>query len=169
MSLNLELKQEVRSHDRIRARLKEIGAEFKTFLNQRDVYFVLKGSLLKLRIMDQRSELIKYNRNEDGGTRWSDYSVMEINDINAEEFLSKIFDVEVIVTKQRELWMYDNTRVHLDVVNSLGSFIELETLVLSGKEDAQKRFDNIMKLLDLSLENQLLTSYRDLLLNKDRQ
>jgi len=169
MPLNLELKLKVLSHSDLITRLEQIGAEYKGILNQRDVYFIMDGALLKLRVMDSFSELIKYNRNEDGGTRWSDYSVLRISDVNAEDFLKQIFKVEVIVTKKRELWMFDNTRIHLDAVESLGSYLELETLVINGREDAQKRFDKIVDLLNLDLNDQILMSYRDLLLMKGSQ
>ena len=72
--------------------------------------------------------------------------------------------METIVKKKRELWLYKNTRIHLDIVKNLGSFLELETLVIKGKKDAQKRFDDIIALLHLDLKKQILASYRDLIL-----
>lgn len=166
MPVNLELKQKVQSLEKIRNLLKMIGAEYKGLLNQRDVYFNVSGSLLKLRVMDNCSELIKYNRVESGEDRWSDYSILTIYDEKAEDFFSSIFSVEAVVGKKRELWLYDNTRIHLDDVNDLGSFIELETLVLAGKDDALKRFSEIIRLLELNIKDQILMSYRDLILLK---
>ncbi len=63
---------------------------------------------------------------------------------NGEKFFSNLFDVEVIVKKKRELFYYDDTRIHLDTVNNLGKFLELETLVTNGKADAKKRFEKII-------------------------
>ena len=52
--------------------------------------------------------------------------------------------VEAVVEKKRLLYMYDNTRIHLDEVKGLGKFLELETLVLSGLKDAKNRFNKII-------------------------
>ena len=166
MPLNLELKSKVYSHSKIKQYLKDIKADFVAELNQKDVYYKTKDGLLKLRIENGRQSLIKYNRDEKGKERWSEYYVLQISEGDAEKMFNKIFKVETIVEKKRLLYMYDNTRIHLDKVIRLGTFIELETLVLFGKKDASKRFDKIVELLKLDLGKQIKKSYRDLLLGK---
>ncbi len=163
MPQNLEIKIKLNSHDEIISKLKNLNAEFITTLNQKDVYYNLENSLLKLRIQNHNTELISYNRAENGSTRWSNYEVLEIKGENAENFLEKIFKVEAVVEKKRDLWMFKDTRIHLDEVKGLGTFLELETLVLNGQEDAEKRFNFLVKELNLDFENQIRTSYRNLI------
>jgi adenylate cyclase class IV len=62
--------------------------------------------------------------------------------------------------------MYKNTRVHLDTVKHLGKFMELETLVLVGKDDAKKRFSFLIDKFSININEQIKGSYRDLKLNK---
>ncbi|HKI77686.1 MAG TPA: class IV adenylate cyclase [Ignavibacteriaceae bacterium] len=168
MPLNLELKSKVSSHSKIMQYLKEIDAEFANELNQKDVYYKIKDGLLKLRIENGQQTLIKYNRDEKGKERWSEYYLLKISEGDGEKMFGKIFKIETIVEKKRLLYMYDNTRVHLDKVKNLGTFIELETLVLSGKKNASKRFYKIIDLLHLDLKKQIKKSYRDLLIEKNK-
>ena len=166
MPTNLELKIGVTSHQSIKKILLQIGAENKGMLNQKDVYYSVPNGLLKLRIENGNESLIVYNRNENDKSRWSDFEVLKFINGKGEKFFSKLFDVEIIVKKERELFYYDDTRIHLDTVNYLGKFLELETLVINGKADAKKRFAKIIRLLKLDESKQIRKSYRDLLMNK---
>ena len=164
MPTNLELKIRVISHQALKKILEQIGAENKGILNQKDVYYSALNGLLKLRIENGNESLIFYNRNENDKSRWSDFEVLKFTNGKGEKFFSNLFDVEVIVKKERELFYYDDTRIHLDTVNYLGKFLELETLVINGKADAKKRFAKIIRLLKLDESKQIRKSYRDLLM-----
>ena len=165
MPTNLELKIKATSHESLKKILKQIGAENKGMLNQKDVYYSVPNGLLKLRIENGNESLIVYNRNENDKSRWSDFEVLKFINGKGEKFFSKLFDVEIIVKKERELFYYDDTRIHLDTVNNLGKFLELETLVINGKADAKKRFAKIIRLLKLDESKQIRKSYRDLLMD----
>ena len=129
------------------------------------MYYSALNGLLKLRIENGNESLIFYNRNENDKSRWSDFEVLKFTNGKGEKFFSNLFDVEVIVKKERELFYYDDTRIHLDTVNNLGKYLELETLVINGKVDAKKRFVKIIKLLKLDESKQIRKSYRDLLMD----
>ena len=163
MPTNLELKIRVISHQGLKKILEQIGAESRGMLIQKDVYYSVLNGLLKLRIENGNESLIFYNRNENDKNRWSDFEFLKFANSNGEKFFNKLFDVEVIVKKERELFYYDDTRIHLDTVNNLGKYLELETLVINGKVDAKKRFVNIIRLLKLDESKQIRKSYRDLL------
>ena len=64
------------------------------------------------------------------------------------------------------LFLFNNTRIHLDNVKGLGKFLELETLVVNGKPDAEKRFKEIVYFLKLDQSKQIRKSYRDLIIEK---
>ena len=164
MPVNLELKCKVDSHQIFRRVLKKSNAEYKGVIEQKDIYFKNKNALLKLRLKKNGNELIKYNRDESGKKRWSDYEILNVSGKDPEKYFCSLFEVETIVEKKRELWIYKNTRIHLDEVKNLGLFLELETLVLNGKKDAERRFNSIISLLKISAKDQILASYRDLML-----
>lgn len=169
MPTNLELKISVASHQKLKEILREINAEYKGLLNQKDVYYSVPDGLLKLRIENGDESLIFYNRNEKALNRWSDYNLIKFRDSGGEKFFSNVFRVEVVVQKKRELFIYDNTRIHIDTVKSLGRFLELETLVINSKTDARKRFKKIVELLDINESNQIRKSYRNLLIESKKQ
>ncbi len=164
MPTNLELKIRVTSHQSLKKILEQIGAENKGMLNQKDVYYSIPNGLLKLRIENRYESLILYNRNENDKNRWSDFEVLQFANAKGEKFFNNLFDVEVIIKKKRELFYYDDTRIHLDKVNNLGKFLELETRVIKGKVDAKKRFEKIISLLKLDESKQIRKSYKDLLM-----
>jgi adenylate cyclase class IV len=164
MPTNLELKIRVTSHQSLKKILEQIGAENKGMLKQKDVYYSIPNGLLKLRIENGYEGLIFYNRNENNKNRWSDFEVLQFANAKGEKFFNNLFDVEVIVKKKRELFYYDDTRIHLDTVKYLGKFLELETLVINGKVDAKKRFEKIISLLKLDESKQIRKSYKDLLM-----
>ena len=166
MALNLEIKVKLQSPEKSLTVLKDLNAEFVKEIYQKDVYYKIPGSLLKLRIEDDGESIIKYLRDEVNPDRFSDYEVVYFKSTGNEKFFSSIFEVETIVEKKRLLYLYDNTRVHLDTVKDLGTFMEFETLVLNGKEDAKKRFSFLIDKFAVNTGEQIKGSYRDLKLNK---
>jgi adenylate cyclase class IV len=167
MALNLELKIEVRNHESIIPLIIENGGNKEKLLNQKDIYFVFEKGLLKLRNVNGKYQLIKYNRNELEGDRWSEYSLLFLEGDNVEKYLTDLFEIETIVEKERVLFMYKNTRIHLDSVKNLGCFLELETVVNDiCQEEAVIEFAETVKFLKLDLTEQIKCSYRDLMLKK---
>lgn len=166
MPKNLELKIKIDSLKDIKKKLNENRIGLKEILIQKDIYFSVNSGLLKLRIENGKSSLIYYNRNEVSDKRLSDFEYIKFSEGEPEKFFKQIFKTDVTVSKIRELYIYNNTRIHLDKVQGLGSFIELETLVVSGLKDAEQRFKKMIKTLNLTPENQIRSSYRDLLIKK---
>jgi predicted adenylyl cyclase CyaB len=68
--------------------------------------------------------------------------------------------------KTRKLYIYKNTRIHLDEVKNLGNFLELETVVKGNMKEGKTEFDEIVELLKLDISKQIKSSYRTLLMNK---
>ncbi len=165
MPLNLELKIKVKSHTKLINTLRRINAEKKGILRQKDIYYKTGKGLLKLRIEGNSYTLIKYLRDEKG-KRWSNYELLRLEGKNPEKYLNDVFDVDTIVEKKRILYLYKNTRIHLDEVKRLGKFLELETLLVSTRKDAEERFREIIKLLDLDPTKQIRKSYKLLMLGK---
>jgi len=165
MPHNLELKIKVESHTKLLKLLKGMNAKKMGVLVQKDIYYGTKTGLLKLRVESGTFTLIKYLRDEKG-KRWSNYELLTLTGKNPEKYLSDIFEVKAIVEKRRILYLYDNTRIHLDEVKKLGKFLELETLLIEDRRDAQKRFNEVVEMLELDLSSQIRSSYKTLISGK---
>lgn len=164
---NLELKIKLNSFDEVKRNLESNDIKLKNTLNQKDIYFKSDKGRLKIRIVNGIQELIFYNRNEIAGERFSDYEILNLKSSEAEKFFRKIFEVETIIKKKRELYIYKNTRIHLDQVEGLGIFLELETVVNSTENKARTEFEEVVNKLKLDVSNQILKSYKDLCLEKN--
>ena len=169
MAKNLEIKVKLSSHKEIKSILKKNKIYLEELLIQKDIYFKVNKGLLKLRIENGKQTLIFYDRNEKSKKRWSNYHLLEINETDANRYLKRFLDVLKIVSKKRELYIHKNTRIHLDTVKGLGCFLELETRVIKGLKDAEKRFAFMMDLLKLREKKEIRASYKDLLLSKDKK
>ncbi len=169
MPKNLEIKVNLTSHKEVKEIINKNKIPFKELLLQKDIYYKVDKGLLKLRIENGKQTLIFYDRNEKSKKRWSDYHLLEIENADANKYLKRFLDVVTIVNKKRELYLYKNTRIHLDYVKGLGCFLELETRVINGLTDAEKRFKFMMDLLKLRDKKEIWASYKDLLLAKDKK
>ncbi len=162
MPQNLELKVRVKSHRRFLTCLKNNNIPFVSQLNQKDIYFTYDRGLLKLRIENGKYSLIKYKRNE-SGKRWSKYQILNLVGVDPYDYLKDILRTESVVEKKRLLYIYKNTRIHLDKVKRLGYFIELETVLTGNKKEATQEFNFIVELLKLRDEEELRCSYKNLI------
>lgn len=166
MARNIELKIKINGFTDILNIMKQEKVELKQVLNQRDIYYIHPQGLLKLRIFDGKGELIFYQRVESTTDRISNYHILNVEPNQAEEFFSRIFEIETEVVKTRKLFIYKNTRIHLDEVKNLGEFLELETVVKDNMQESKKEFDEVVELLKLDVSKQIKSSYRTLLMNK---
>lgn len=141
---NLELKVRLTPDGMIavRERVQALGVAV-TRQDQVDRYFAVPEGRLKLRAIaydtePARAELIAYRRPDEDGSRWSAYRLTPIDPDVADdlaETLGHVLPVMVVVRKRRHIAIWRDTRIHLDDVDGLGPFVELET-VISGQSDA---------------------------------
>ena len=76
----------------------------------------------------------------------------------------------MIVDKKREIYFIKNVKFHIDTVENLGTFIEIEAIDIDdsiGKDKLQTQCQEYMKLLDISENDLISCSYSDLILNVD--
>ena len=165
MPQNLELKAEVSSPGSPANIAKRIGARYAGTLRQSDSYFRVKHGRLKLREMDRgKSELIFYRRPNRTGSRVSKYFILPMrNAKKARTMLSSLFVRTIVVKKTRRLFLYKNARIHLDVVQGLGRFIEFEVVVTQGKRQADRLMKYLRKEFQIPLKRTVPGSYGDLL------
>jgi len=165
---NIELKIKIDGFKKVASIFKKIGAKFKGKLYQVDIYYNCPKGRLKIREINKRNfELIFYQRPDKSASKVSNYQILNIKAAQLENFKS-IFNFalgeKTVVKKERELWLYKNTRVHLDKVSGLGSFLELETVAKKiDTAQAKKECQEVVKLLNLTKYRKLDKSYSDML------
>jgi homotetrameric cytidine deaminase len=125
---NLEIKARDADPRRSLELALELGAEDRGEIAQRDTYFGHANGRLKLREQDPGdAELIQYRRPDEAGPRVSDYRVVPVGEAEAlREALDAALGTLVVVEKSRRLLLWEGVRIHLDEVEGLGSFLELE-------------------------------------------
>jgi adenylate cyclase, class 2 len=126
-----------------------LGAQDKGVLWQRDTYFNVWAGGLKLREQQPgRAHLIQFARPDEPQQRESRYRIVETDDPQTLlAALTAALGVNVIVTKRRRLLLWQNVRVHLDDVERLGTFIELEA-VAPADSDLQHEHHLVEQLRD---------------------
>lgn len=163
---NVELKARDPDPARSRAVCAELGAEDRGLLSQRDTYFRAADGRLKLREDGGRAaELIAYRRADLPGERESAYRIVEVpQPEDLRRALAETLGVEVVVAKQRHLFLWENVRIHLDEVEGLGSFIELEA-VADPESDLTREQQQVQALRDafgIAESSLVALSYSDL-------
>jgi homotetrameric cytidine deaminase len=126
---NVELKARDRDPDAtLRAALAH-GAADHGVLHQRDVYFAAPEGRLKLRIQDDGAQLISYARADAAAARLSSYRLVDVPDPDALiAALDASLGITVEVVKRRRLLLWEGVRIHLDDVDGLGGWVELEAV-----------------------------------------
>jgi len=164
---NIEIKCRCVELEKVRQKAKNIGAEDKGLLCQRDTFFQGVKARIKLREAGEKAELISYRRKDTPEARSSDYVVVPVADSEAmRALLVHGLGETGVVKKVRHLFLYRHTRIHLDEVEGLGSFVELET-VLSGIDETEgrKELSGVAEALGLRAEDSIAKPYVELLGN----
>lgn len=165
MPVNLELKAKIKSTSTFSQIAQQIGAKYNTTMLQEDIYFYSTKGRLKLRsINGDKAELIFYERDENTNSRLSEYQIYPVADKDLmKKILQLAYGIRVVVKKQRILFIYKNSRIHIDKVDKLGDFIEFEVILGKPDNDGQE----LMKFLIDKFSDQFLyiiqDSYSDLL------
>jgi predicted adenylyl cyclase CyaB len=167
MSKNVEIKARVDDLDGLRAKVVSLCDGPAKILDQEDIYFSTPSGRLKLRILGERhGELILYHRDDCAGPKPSNYLIAPTSDPSAlRTILGSVLGVLGVVSKQRWLYQVGQTRIHLDRVEGLGEFVELE-VVLQPDQTEDEGIGiarGLMGRLGIAEERLVETSYFDLL------
>ncbi len=132
---NVEVKARVADLSEVEARARLVATEGPVDIAQDDTFFACSRGRLKVReFTDGRGELIHYLRDDESGPKISDYLISPISSPEVlRESLSRAFGVIGRVRKHRRLYLVDRTRIHLDAVDGLGHFVELEVVLSDGE------------------------------------
>lgn len=166
--LNVEIKARCRNPEQIRRTLQDHGARFVGVDHQIDTYFHCQNGRLKLREGNIEHHLIFYQRDNQAEPKSSQvilYNPQPDNSLKA--ILNRALGILVTVDKKREIYFIDNVKFHLDRVEHLGTFVEIEAIDSSGdRGEAQlhQQCQQFMRLLNIQSSDLIATSYSDMLL-----
>lgn len=171
MARNVEIKARVDDLAAVEARARAIATEAPVDLVQDDTFFACAQGRLKLRQFgDGGGELIHYSRGDVTGPKVSDYVISKAPAPDVlRECLSRAIGVTGRVRKRRRLYLVDRTRVHLDQVEGLGSFVELEVVLRDGEpvERGEAVAGEIMGALGIASSQCIEGAYVDLLAGRE--
>jgi adenylate cyclase class IV len=107
-----------------------LGAADHGTIAQRDTYFAVARGGLKLREEQPgRPHLIQFERANEPQQRESRYRIIEVSDgASLCAALATTIGIHGVVAKRRHLLLWQSVRIHLDEVEQLGTFIELEAV-----------------------------------------
>jgi predicted adenylyl cyclase CyaB len=149
LSRNIEIKARIESIEALTSKVAALADEGPIEIMQDDTFFRCDAGRLKLRVFsDGNGELIFYRRPNQLGPKESFYvrSPTSAPD-SLRESLRLAYGEVGRVRKHRTLFLVGRTRVHLDKVDGLGHFLELE-VVLDGDESADDGVREARKLMD---------------------
>ena len=167
MGRNIEIKARVEDPVAMRRRVEAIAERGPENLPQEDLFFPCRDGRLKLRTLaPDRGELIHYRRPDGCGAEESDYLIAataEPRRLGA--LLSRALGSRGVVRKVRTLYHVGATRIHLDEVETLGHFIELETVLSPGlsREEGRREADQLKERLGIRPGDLVASAYVDLL------
>lgn len=168
MSANLEIKAPVPDPVAFRVRAEGLATEIVGIDDQVDTYFRVPSGRLKLRESSLLGgQLVPYMRPNDDGPRRADYQLLPVDDpAGLKALLTEMLGLHCVVKKRREIWLVDNVRIHLDAVEGLGAFMELEAAFdgsPAAEAEQQKKVAYLMKELGVAEGDLIATSYEALL------
>lgn len=164
---NVELKASDPDPARTLELARRLGASDEGEITQRDTYF--GGSRARVKLREQTpgaDELIAYRRADEADARVSEYLRVPVPDAAAlKQALDAAYGAGVVVAKRRHLLLLENVRIHLDEVEGLGAYIELEAVVGDGDdiELSRERVARLRAALGVADANLVPGSYSDLL------
>ena len=167
MPSNIEIKARVQDFDEIRRRAEDLSDNPVEVIPQEDTFFNTPQGRLKLRRLTEDSgQLIYYTRPDQEGPKRSDYHISHTSDpANLKRVLELAYGIRGMVRKTRYLYLVGQTRVHLDDVEELGQFMELEVVLTEGQSNAEGQTiaEGLMARLGVEKTDLLEGAYMDLL------
>lgn len=167
MARNIEIKARIISVADMLPLARSVATTKPSLIHQDDTFFHCRNGRLKLReFADGHGELIFYQRADQAGPKASFYLITPTSEPQSlRQVLSAAHGVLGRVVKERILLLAGRTRIHLDHVDALGDFLELEVVLgeqeneLDGIAEARR----LMETLGIASHQLVQGAYLDLL------
>jgi homotetrameric cytidine deaminase len=165
---NVELKARDHDPEATLAAALGHGAQDQDVLTQKDTYFAAREGRLKLREEHDAATLIAYARADEATARTSAYHLVDVPDPAVlTAALDAALGTVVVVEKFRRLLLWDGVRIHLDAVEGLGTWVELEAVAPPGSDltDEHRKVAELRSVLKISDDDVVARGYAALLLD----
>jgi predicted adenylyl cyclase CyaB len=167
MPRNIEIKARITRIDNLLSKAAAIADQGPIEIAQDDTFFHCDSGRLKLRTLSRSAgQLIFYRRANQQGPKESFYHVTPTTEPDSlRETLSLAYGQIGRVQKQRTLFLAGRTRIHFDLVEGLGHFLELEVVLEDDEslEAGMQEARDIMGHLNVSQSQLIEGAYLDLL------
>ena len=171
MPKNVEIKARCLQIEQIKSILEKKQAEFKGVDHQIDTYFKVREGRMKLREGNIENNLIHYLRSDQAGPKTSMVKLYQSSSPTTLKLvLEKALGILTVVDKKRAIYFIENVKFHLDEVQQLGSFIEIEAIDTDGSISEMELLDQCkyyMQLFHIKENDLVKNSYSDLILQND--
>ncbi len=167
MPRNVEIKARLHKVEEQRTRAALLSEGDPEVIVQEDIFFNVPQGRLKLRFLSPtRGELIFYQRANHAGPQTSTYALVETGRPHQlKTVLEAAYGIRNTVRKTRQLYMVGRTRIHIDHVESLGHFLELEVVLAESEEASvgEREAYDLMQQLGINATQLVEGAYVDLL------
>jgi len=168
MPANFELKARCADLARTRERARAVATRWLGVDEQLDTYFATPAGRLKLRESSlSGAQLVPYLRPDAREARRSDYVVIPVPEPErTKALLAALLGVHRVVRKRREIALFENVRIHLDRVDGLGDFVELEAVwdgADAGEAEQGRKLAFLRERLEIRDADLVALSYEGLL------
>jgi predicted adenylyl cyclase CyaB len=166
-SRNVEIKARIASVEAMAPRVASLADQGPVEIEQDDTFFVCERGRLKLRALSPtEGQLIFYRRANQAGPKESRFVISPTASPDSlRDALTLAYGSAGRVRKHRTLYLVGRTRIHLDRVESLGHFLELEVVLAEGEspDAGVKEARALMTALGLADDQLIDGAYVDLL------
>ena len=162
----LELKAQVESFSAFQKKIVGLRAHYVGTFKQIDTYFNSPKGRFKLREVENEdvAKLIYYDREDVARPKKSYVLVIDIQEPEIFKTLfDKLLGTRVVISKKREIFIYDGTQIHLDTVSNLGTFIEFERKITNLIDD-RRVLEELILTLRIEDKDLIQGSYSDIAL-----
>lgn len=168
MARNVEIKARIENVALLTPKVAGLASEGPLEIAQDDTFFTCDTGRLKLRAFSNDSgELIFYQRANQQGPKESFYLRSPTSSPESlRESLSLAYGQIGRIRKYRTLFLVGRTRVHLDRVEDLGHFLELEVMLVDDEpaESGVREAGELMHALGIQPTQLIDGAYLDLVL-----
>lgn len=169
---NFEFKAKVDNLEKYENKLLTLNPKFQGIDHQIDTYFNVHKGRLKLREGNIENSLINYERENISGSKISEIILYQHEpNIALKNILTRQLGVKIVVDKKRKIYFIDNVKFHFDLVENLGTFIEVEAIDSKEEftiEELKKQCDKYFDFFELTINNVIDKSYSDLILELNK-
>lgn len=167
MPTNIEFKARLHEFAAASDTASDLAGSLPEIIVQEDVFFLCSKGRLKLRILGERQgELIHYLRDDVSKPKPSFYTVVPTSAPHELRLLlAGALGETIVVRKTRALYLVGSTRIHLDEVEGLGAFMEVEVVLEEGQtaEQGKEIAADILQHFGIRESDLIATAYADLL------